>query len=427
MRTTIRVCLALLSLTLCSVSASAKRFALVVGIEQYQNVPKLVGPAADADKLFTTFKALGFETTKIIDSGTDRAKLLLNWYKFLSKLTDQDDVVIYYSGHGVEIEGTNYLVPIDVMDPTNSAEEQALKDFLIPLQKLINDIVYSKKVKAAVWIVDACRDNPFQGDPTKSIVKSIGLGQASGLRGPTGTFIFYAANFGERALASIPASQPNSLYTWSLAKYITEHPDADVRKIAFDVRQVVFQTAKPHAQFPAYYDAMPDLWCFGSCGQQGMNASLQTISQKVFNPSIFEVHSAVSIDFPAAVDRTEGRTRSPNAVFLGKRSSLAYCELAKGSPSVDAAPFGCSLLEAIAMGRPKEFVGVPIAAQSIALVRQRVPSIASPPAGSYPCVVGTLKKGDVAVLSGVLDRSAGDDVSYWGTLASAPKNCAAEP
>ena len=92
----------------------ATKRAFVVGVSAYDLVTPLRTPANDARKVADKLQARGFKVTLVTDPDTSRQALVLHWGQFLSDLNADDEVVVYYSGHGIEIRGANYIVPRDV-------------------------------------------------------------------------------------------------------------------------------------------------------------------------------------------------------------------------------------------------------------------------------------------------------------------------
>src|SRR5262245_30167355 len=91
-------------------TASAQWTAFVVGIAKYQNVDKLSSPDLDAPKMYDLLVAQGFNVTLVEPNKVDRSNLLAAWGDFVEGTSANDDVVVYYSGHGAEVGGVNYMV-----------------------------------------------------------------------------------------------------------------------------------------------------------------------------------------------------------------------------------------------------------------------------------------------------------------------------
>ena len=123
----VRVAIAILALALTASTAHAKRVALVVGINKYDNLPRerqLAKAVNDARAMEAALKAVGFDVIKAEDVG--RSAFNQAWQQLLNKLAPGDEVAVFFSGHGVEIEGGNYLVPRDV-PAVGSGEARRLK------------------------------------------------------------------------------------------------------------------------------------------------------------------------------------------------------------------------------------------------------------------------------------------------------------
>ena len=292
--------------------AQSKLTAFIVGIGDYAHLTTLPGPVDDARKIEEQLKGLGYRTVVAIEpKDTSRTSIALKWQRFLDQLQDGDDVVVYYSGHAVEVSGTNYLVPIDTPSAEEIGGEQALKTILISLQSMMSDL-WQKNIRASVWVLDACRDNPFV-TATKSLGAAKGLGQIQAL-GPI--FIFYAANFGQSALASTSQSTPNSLYTWALADMIAKKPNVPVAELAVEVRKTVREIAKaqpkPHDQRPAYYDGLDEPWCFAGC-----SVDVAVLKGARYETMIKTVVATEENTIKEVVEEAS-KNVAPNAVYLGK-------------------------------------------------------------------------------------------------------------
>src|SRR6266850_5843248 len=131
-----------------------KRIALIVGNSNYANVPKLPNPSRDAISVGQMFRDAGFNNVDVIVNATN-----LEFKRAIRKFeidADQADIaVIFYAGHGPEIGGTNYLIPIDA----KLASDRDADDEAITLDRLASSADGASKLK--IIILDACRDNPF--------------------------------------------------------------------------------------------------------------------------------------------------------------------------------------------------------------------------------------------------------------------------
>ncbi len=191
-------------------------------MSKYQRVPQLTNPARDADIMTSLFKQSGFD---VVDSERDLgiADLRRVIRQFSETSKDADIAVVYYAGHGIEVDGTNYLVPADA----RLATDFDVEDEAIPLDRVLRALDSAKRLKLV--ILDACRDNPFAKTMKRSVVsRSIGQGLAKIEPTTPDTLIAYAAKAG--AVAA-DGDGDNSPFATALGKYIAE-PGLDLR-IAF--------------------------------------------------------------------------------------------------------------------------------------------------------------------------------------------------
>src|SRR5512139_796891 len=160
----LRVWLVGLSCWLVAVSAAAaaeKRVALVVGNGAYKHVPVLRNPPVDAADIRTKFKALGFE----LFGGSDLDRVtLVNALVAFGRAAERADVaVVYYAGHGLQVNGQNYMVPTDAQ-----VEYEAELDVaLVPLELAMQQLRRGSRIN--IVILDACRDNPFASSLSRTM------------------------------------------------------------------------------------------------------------------------------------------------------------------------------------------------------------------------------------------------------------------
>ena len=121
----LQILLATLLLFACTPAFAGKRVALVLGNSAYQNVPRLTNPANDAALMAETFKKAGFDVVvSKQDLGALETRRVLR--DFSDSAADAEIAVIYYAGHGIEIDGTNYLIPVDAkLERDNDVYDEA--------------------------------------------------------------------------------------------------------------------------------------------------------------------------------------------------------------------------------------------------------------------------------------------------------------
>lgn len=244
--------IALCILAVPSAALGQERHALVVGINAYESVPQLVTAVNDAEAIAATLEATGFT----VDMGTDlnRRDFTRVLATFLDRLQPEDEALVFYAGHAVAIGNENYLVPADVSALEQSSEaliiaESIGQDFLL-------EQITATGVRLTVMIMDACRDNPFEGLATRSIGRTRGLAIT---QPPRGVFMMFSADEGQRALDALGEddANPNSVFTRTLIPLLQE-PGLDIVDIARRLRGDVQALAASvnHQQFPVYRDRM---------------------------------------------------------------------------------------------------------------------------------------------------------------------------
>ncbi len=222
-----------------------KRVALVIGNSAYKNASKLPNPANDAAAISSLFKTAGFDVVESRQnlSGSEMRKAIRD---FTDKVRDADIAVVFYAGHGIEVDGTNYLLPVD------AALERDLdvEDEGIPLDRIVKVLDSAKRLRLV--ILDACRDNPFSKTMKRtSSTRSVGRGLAKVEPSSSDTLIAFAAKAGSTAS---DGNGDNSPFTLALLSNIAT-PGLDLR-IAFGrVRDEVLKSTA-NKQEPFVYGSL---------------------------------------------------------------------------------------------------------------------------------------------------------------------------
>lgn len=248
------------SISSVSGSLAGQRLALVIGINNYDKLPKLPVAKLDAEAVAATLADDLRFTVKHLVNPT-RGEIINGWADMLAKIASSEDVlVLYYAGHGIELKGGNYLVPREVPfnpDPTpvitGSVAFQDLLSMLAERQRAFD--------ATAIFILDACRENPFEAE-TK--VTEMGLGPLKSL--PRNVFVLYSAGIAQTALDGRP---PNSVFTTQLLPLLKAEANDETalsdmaqrlrHKVYLDALQYttfnrLLNKRGPHFQTPAYYD-----------------------------------------------------------------------------------------------------------------------------------------------------------------------------
>jgi uncharacterized caspase-like protein len=224
---------------------AAKRVALVIGNSAYQNVVKLTNPSNDAEAMAATLKGAGFD---VVDLKRDLKVVELRraLRDFSDRSRDADIAVVYFAGHGIEIDGTNYIIPTDaLLERDIDAYDEA-----IPLDRLLTVIEPAKRLRLV--ILDACRDNPFSKIMKRtSASRAIERGLARVEPIGANTLVAFAAKAGSTAA---DGDSKNSPFTAALIKYLPR-PGLDLRKAFGFVRDEVLKTTN-NRQEPFLYGSL---------------------------------------------------------------------------------------------------------------------------------------------------------------------------
>ena len=212
-----------------------KKVALVIGIQHYSAIAPLRNTLNDAHDMAATLKKKGFEVMELYDPETKR-ELQDGLMKYFNRVVGDPELagLIYYSGHGMQVDGVNYLIPTRA-DPKVKAD---LDDQCVKMEYLMK-VLEEAGNPLNILIMDACRNNPFRG---------FSRGTERGLNivdTPKGSYIVYATKPG--SVAS-DGEGVNGLFTSKLLKYINE-PSLNIeqvfKKVAKDVAEESHDEQRP--------------------------------------------------------------------------------------------------------------------------------------------------------------------------------------
>jgi tetratricopeptide (TPR) repeat protein len=220
-------------------AAVDRRVALVIGNSAYKNVPLLPNPVRDATSVADALRRTGFQTvTLLIDSPKEK---LVDALRNFAQLADSADwALVYYAGHGIEMGGSNYLIPIDA----RLATDRDVGFEAVPMDQVLSAVDGAKKLRLV--LLDACRDNPFANQMRRTLntaSRSIGRGLAS-IEPESGTLVVYAAKHGETALDGDGANSP---FATAFIKNIRT-PGLEVRRMFDYVRDDVMDLTQRKQQ-----------------------------------------------------------------------------------------------------------------------------------------------------------------------------------
>jgi tetratricopeptide (TPR) repeat protein len=226
-------------------ASTGRRIALLIGNGAYKNVHPLDNPPRDAKLIADSLKDLGFQSVTLANDLT-RDKFFETLRAFASEAEKADWAVVYYAGHGFEIGGVNYLVPVDArLAADKDAETEA-----VALEQVIASVGGARKLRLVM--LDACRDNPFAPTMKRTMAVQLVDKGFSDIEPSSGFMVVYAAKHGETALDGEGTDSP---FAVALAHDIKE-PHIEVRKLFDIVRDDVWGASK-HQQQPFTYGSPP--------------------------------------------------------------------------------------------------------------------------------------------------------------------------
>ncbi len=210
-------------------AAAEKRVALIVGNSSYQHAPRLSNPGNDAGDMAAKLRSLGFEVVDGIDLGKRDMEKRIR--AFSDILAGADVGLFYYAGHGLQVDGRNFLAPID-------AELRAESDLdfeAVELELVLKQMV--RNAPTSIVFLDACRDNPLATSLAK-VSRSIAIGRGlARVETPASMMIVYATEPGKVAL---DGTGRNSPFTAALLRHI-DTEGASISDVMIDVRNDVLK------------------------------------------------------------------------------------------------------------------------------------------------------------------------------------------
>ena len=209
-----------------------KRLALVIGNSAYPTTSRLDNPVNDAKDMATTLTDLGFEVMLFTD--LDKKKLRKAVEDFGFRLKAYQIGLFFYAGHGISLNGQNYLVPIDASPQTAGDIEFDCE----PADRIVSKMEDARTTN--IIVLDACRNNPFE----RSMSRGGGDGGLTQMNAPTGTIIAYATAPGKTAA---DGTGRNGLYTAALLKNL-KVPNMPIERAFKQVRTEVMRLSNGRQQ-----------------------------------------------------------------------------------------------------------------------------------------------------------------------------------
>jgi uncharacterized caspase-like protein len=277
---------------------------LVIGNSDYERVAPLSNPANDAGLLAEAFRSAGFDKVDLRrDLKLPDMRRALKDFFYQSR--DADVAVVFYAGHGIEMDGANYLIPVDaVLDRDIDIYDEALS-----LDRVLVSVEPAKQLRLV--ILDACRDNPFARSMKRTVSsRAIGRGLAKVEPTNPNTLIAFAAKAGSTAS---DGDGNNSPFTTALVRHIIR-PGLDLRKAFGYVRDDVLKAT----------DNRQEPYLYGSLG--GDDVPLVPAKPAAAVPQV-DTQAAIRRDYELTLQLD---TRSAWLSFLNAYPTGFYADLAKG-------------------------------------------------------------------------------------------------
>lgn len=248
---------------------SQEKHALIIGNGNYLNVPKLKNPVNDARAVAKALrlKQLGFKVTELHNRSLHQMENAIR--EFGNKVPAGSIAMVYFSGHGVQYQGDNYLLPVDFLA---QFEDQ------LPRRSISTSDVMSKLAKNVnglnIVVLDACRDNPLQ---TQFKSASRGLKRIENT--PPNTFTIYAT--AEGRVASDNPREQNGLFTKYFVQNLTK-PGLDLSSMMLETRRAVVKASKG-AQVPYETGSLTERFCFAGCGASNIATQAKKTGKELFD------------------------------------------------------------------------------------------------------------------------------------------------
>ena len=209
------------------------RVALVIGNSAYRNAPQLPNPQNDARAMSEALREVGFDVLVGVDLTKSGMVEILQ--RFSRRIHSADVALFFYAGHGLQVYGQNFLVPVDA-----ELQEEVDLDFEAMSLKMVLRQLDRRQDRTNLVFLDACRDNPLARNLARSMgqARSTGIGRGlSTTESGLGTLIAYATQPGNVAVDGYGSNSP---FTAALSKWVRE-PGLEVRQVMSRVRQTVIE------------------------------------------------------------------------------------------------------------------------------------------------------------------------------------------
>ena len=270
------------------------RLALIIGNGDYAKLPKLTNPPNDARSIADVLQKMGYQTQLLLDASDQSIRTKVR--QFASELSKADVALVYYAGHGAQLNGSNYILPIDIEIPRTEADIQFSG---LKVDDLINNLASGTKIV----FLDACRDNPalFKNLVSGRGSSSTGLAPATASnfnhwKPGGGIFIAYATDAG--AVADDGHGQ-HSPFTQALLRYIQKPVSIDdmFSLVTREVRLVTKNTQRPYK-----YASLENIICLTPACSNAPPAETGDIVQQTRQVEEEELQIALQTNTVSAIE-----------------------------------------------------------------------------------------------------------------------------
>ncbi|MFV2053385.1 caspase family protein [Aliiroseovarius sp. YM-037] len=260
-------------------ATAADRVALVVGMSDYKHIPALDNTLNDARGLAETLEDIDFDVTLALDTPLAELSGILGDFAFKAETSEL--ALVYFAGHGVEVQGENFLIPIDANVQSNADVQRQS----VSLDQLLATVERARKMR--IVILDSCRDNPLGDLIDLTSADTDGTAEASGgglapASPDRGLLVAYAAKDGQVAL---DGSGDNSPYATALMERLPE-PGLEISLMFRQVRDMVLQTTG-NRQEPHTYGSLsgvPFYLAGAAEGQEDVIAEDRSVAWSTLRP-----------------------------------------------------------------------------------------------------------------------------------------------
>jgi uncharacterized protein len=324
-----RIMLVLVAVASSSQALAARRVALLIGNAAYANVAQLQNPHNDAQLIASAFTRAGFDKV-VVKFDLARSDLVASLRSFEEEAAAADIAVIYYSGHGIELGGENYVVPTDA----RLATDRDVEDEAVSLTRILRTVEGAKRLRLV--ILDACRDNPFSVKMTRqNASRAVARGLARVEPSTGDLLVAYAAKAGTVAW---DGDGKNSPFSEAIARRLFER-GVDIRIALGRVRDDVLAATNNYQEPFSYGSLGGDVVALWDAPQAGLTeAAVPAPAAVATPPSEDEIWSMVKGAKNAGLIR-DFLFRHPDSRFKDEAlKALAALEPGPAPAAVTTAP-----------------------------------------------------------------------------------------